>query len=146
MPIFYRWVPKNNVPTVLAQGMVSHKDNKPLWVFQLEGTYRPGNNITKSAILIAFDVADSAAKTEIFSKTLDYEDDSYKGENKHPDISIVKANEKGAVGIGVNVLAKLATTNVRTRLATLDEVAKALGLKLKEAQQKTEYRYEKAWT
>ena len=67
MPIFYRWVPKNNVPTVLAQGMVSHKDNKPLWVFQLEGTYRPGNNITKSAILIAFDVADSAAKTEIFN-------------------------------------------------------------------------------
>ena len=130
--LFARWVPQEHAAAAIEAGFVSH-NHSAMWIFDLSQTYRPGNGITKNSCLIAYEL-DATATHNVKKKTLlhkNFEDDDFGGESKWPNHIIVKRNEPGAYGVGKH---RQKTTNyhVKTRYATRQEVAKALGLNERE--------------
>ena len=138
---FFRWIPSQHAVAALRDGMVSHNQSA-LWVFESTGTYKPGNNITRGAYLLAYEVTDTATTNIKTVKTINFLDVNYVGESDHPLFNIVKDNEPGAYGIGRH---RQKTTNLHatTRYARKSEVAWALGLNEREVG--VAYRPEKAW-
>ena len=138
---FYRWTEEgwediaNWKAGKFTYSWKGSPSNKAIWVFDKESTYRPGTGIMKSRILIAFDFgADGYATILSDTKHIDFEDDSFKGEAKHPLNIIVKNNEPGSYGIGTKVREQL--TLVQARLANKDEIAAALGVSEREGTKK----------
>jgi len=122
----YRWIPKEHAPTAVGKKLMSH-NGAALWVFDLSKPYRPGQAISNNAWLVAYDL-DATAESNIKSREhIDFEDESFKGEAKHPTKVIVKENEKGAYGIG-RMRQGCTNMHVTARFAKKKEVAKALGL------------------
>ena len=104
---------------------------KAFWVFEAESEYRPGRRIMKDRILLAFDFGaevDKIIRNE--ANWVIYPSPACKGETKHPEQVIVKENERGAYGIGAGILARLTVNSIR--LATKAEIAKLLGLNIRE--------------
>ncbi|WP_153043891.1 hypothetical protein [Pseudomonas thivervalensis] len=123
----YRWVPKQYAPIAVGSGLVSHNESA-MWIFNLTNTYRPSNNISHGAILIAYDLSDFANLNITTRELINFEADSFEGEGAHPRQVIIKNNEPGAYGLG-KMRQKLTNFHTTTRYAKKAEVAKALGLK-----------------
>lgn len=125
---YYRWVPRQYAPVAVGSGLVSHNESA-MWIFNLTGTYRPSNNISHGAILIAYDLSDFASVNITTRELIDFEAANFEGEGAHPRAVIVKNNEPGAFGLG-KMRQKITNFHATTRYAKKTEVAKALGLKL----------------
>jgi len=79
-------------------------------------------------VLVVFELSDVSSKyIKNKANQIDFEDANYKGEAKHPKKIIIKSNEKGAYGVGMDLCADLVIT--ATRVATKKEYAKVLDLK-----------------
>ncbi len=127
---FVRWVPKQHEEAAIRGGLLSH-NKSAMWIFDLSQAYRPGNNISRGAILIAFTVDKTAHDNIKNGTTIDFENSSFGGEAAHPNAVIIKKNEPGAYGLGRQ---RQGVTNLHctTGYATKKEVAKALGLNERE--------------
>jgi hypothetical protein len=130
MAVFARWVPRDFAEAAIEAGLVSH-NGSAMWIFELTQNYRPGNRIAKGSCLVAYELDDTATNNVKNVLHIDFEDDDFKGEGKHPNNIIVKNNEPGAYGIGV-LRQKITNYHVTTRYATKKEVAKALGFSEKD--------------
>jgi len=102
-----------------------------MWIFELTQTYRPGNRIVKDSCLIVYDLDPVATQNVKTIMHIDFEDESFNGEGRHPTNVIVKENEPGAYGLG-KMRQQITNKHTTTRYATRKEVAKALGLKERE--------------
>ena len=125
-----RWVPRQFAAAAVEGGLMSHHGSA-MWVFDLEQSYRPGDGVTRNAVLIVFTLDDTAILNISTRDHIDFEDPSFGGEGAHPTAVIVKNNEPGAYGIG-RMRQGITNLHTRTRYATKKEVAKALGLKERE--------------
>lgn len=137
MSKLYSWVKKSSSDianykqkkfTYTYRGVSSEK---AFWVFDLNSEYKPGKGIMRDRILVAFDFGvmnDTVIKKE--SNHIDFESSAFKGETKHKTQVIVKSNERGAYGIGAMIRGFLTVSSIS--LATNQEVAKALGLNIRE--------------
>jgi hypothetical protein len=104
---------------------------KAFWVFEATSSYKPDKNITKDRALIVFNFADMGESVIKLPENRIYsEDPAFAGEAKHPSMVIWKNNETGAYGIGANLRPFLTVGAIR--LATIKEMAKALGLSERE--------------
>ena len=135
MTLYYRWTEKaspdmanyrNGQFSWTYKGM---RSRKAFWVFKLGSSYRPSKGIQGERILLVFDFGDRG--TRVIEDTADNliysEDDTFTGEAQHPMKIIQKRNERGAFGIGANLLEFLQPA--RIRLADKKEIAEALGIK-----------------
>ena len=135
MTLYYRWTDKNSPDMAnYRNGTFSWTFNgmrsrKAFWVFTLGSAYRPSKGIQAARVLLAFDFGDRG--TRIIEDTADNliysEDDGFTGEAQHPMKVIQKRNERGAFGIGANLLEFLQPAQIR--LATRKEIAAALDVK-----------------
>src|SRR4051794_38736009 len=130
MTLFARWVPKEYAEAAIEAGLVSH-NNSAMWVFELSQTYRPGSRIIKGSCLIVYELDDTATHNVKTVLHMDFESRNFKGEGKHPNHIIVKNNEPGAYGLG-KLRQNYTNYHTTTRYATRREVARALGLKVRE--------------
>jgi hypothetical protein len=123
----FRWVPKEYAESAKESNLMSHHGSA-MWVFDLKQAYRPGAAISRNAILLAYDLDDTAEINITTRQHINFESQDFDGEAAHPAHVIVKANEPGAYGIGRQ---RQGATKFHTkvRYATKKEVAKALGLK-----------------
>lgn len=111
--------------------------DKAFWVFDMAQPYRPGANVVEGCVLLKinftqtdFNAITNAATAinasgDTDTKVTGNSDVDFKGEAKHPDDILVKSNEKGAYGIGVNRLRNYAPLSIA--LASDDEVKNGLG-------------------
>jgi hypothetical protein len=137
MTLFFRWIKKTSPDLAAAKNkkLVYSNNGKPsnkaCWISEAGAAYQPGATIRKERILVAFDFG-SAGDTVIKNKEnhLDFESEDFKGEAQHPYKIIVKSNEPGAYGVGGAILGHIGV--VSTRLASVKEIAKALGLSERE--------------
>lgn len=127
---FFRWVPKQHAVASVGAGLLPH-NKSAMWIFDLSKTYRPGNAISRGGVLIVFSMDDTATRNVREHAQIDFEDAAFGGEAAHPNLNIVKSNEPGAYGLGRQ---RQAVTNLHTTTsyATKKEVAKALGLNIRE--------------
>jgi len=137
----FRWVPKEHASTAVEKKLMSHHGSA-MWVFDLKGSYRPGQGISKDAWLVAYDLDKTAADNIRTREHINFESPSFGGEAEHPTQVIVKANEDGAYGIG-RMRQAITSMHVKARFATKKEVAKALGLK--ESEVADGYRPGRTW-
>lgn len=129
MYTFYRWVPKAFADTAVTSGLISH-NTSAMWIVDIKGgNYRPG--MSSGAVLIAYDVDDTAADNIRTVGLLNFEEDTFLGEAQHPDKVIVKNNEIGAYGLG-KTRQQICNMHCKTRLAKEAEVRKALGASKKD--------------
>ena len=126
MPPFVRWVPREFAATAIAQGLVSH-NTSAMWIFDLAQAYRPGSAISRNAILIAYDLDQTAVQNVTTHEHVDFEDPEFGGEAGHPREVIVKSNEVGAYGLG-KLRQTVTNLHATTWYATRREAARALGL------------------
>ncbi|RYG90677.1 hypothetical protein EU803_11790 [Loktanella sp. IMCC34160] len=146
MTQFVRWVPYQFGQNAVNAGFISH-NGSALWIFDLTQTYRPGGRIQNGAVLIAYDLDQTAITNITTVMQIDFENEAFEGEGKHPQHVICKANEPGARGVGIG---RQKTTNyhVTARFATKREVAKALsvpGVKVSEREVDNKYRPPGGW-
>src|SRR3954469_6802478 len=101
--------------------------NTALWIFTL-GKWSPSAAVAKDRVLVAIKFTskgEALLRDEV--KWIRFPGASFKGEAKHPDGIIVKSNEPGAYGIGRELLKELNSCIAGTRVATEQELARALG-------------------
>lgn len=130
MARFYRWVPMAHAQTARANGLVSH-NGSAMWIFSLGQAYRPGAGISRGSCLLAFDLDEVATLNVTTREHIDFEDDRFDGEGRHPRQIIVKHNEPGAYGLGT-MRQRYTNFHTTTGFATKREVASALGLNERE--------------
>jgi len=132
---FYRWIknPSHDLQQALECNKLVYTDNgkpscKARWLTEKGADYVPNKRLMKDRVLVVFELSDVSANF-IRNKTnqIDFEETSFKGEAKHPKKVIVKSNEKGAYGVGMDLCTSLVIT--ATRVATKKEYAKVLDLK-----------------
>ena len=92
MTQFVRWVPKQHADRSIELGLLSHNKSAK-WIFDLDQEYRPGAGVTRNAYLIAYDMDDTATRNILDREHINFEDDAFEGEGKHPMKIIVKHNE-----------------------------------------------------
>jgi len=101
------------------------------WIFDLRQRYRPGRGVYGGAILIAYDLDDTAIDNIKTRDHIDFENPDFTGEGKHPTKIIVKNNELGAYGLGT-IRQGITNHHANARYATKREVASALNLNVRE--------------
>lgn len=128
---FYRWVPKQHADDAIEKGLVSHGNRIALWVFAMDGDYRPSMG-KRGNLLIYYELDDKATRNITERELIDFESEEFRGEAQHDREIITKSNEPGAYGIG-KFRQGLTNKHVTSKgYATKKEVAKALGLKERE--------------
>lgn len=134
---FYRWTPAGDEYVAdwklgkLTWTWKGSPSRKCLWVFDASSDYRPGARVMKERVLVVLDFgADGDRVVRNDANWIVFPTEAFKGETKHPENVIVKENEVGAYGIGAELLPRLSVVGIR--LATKQEVAKVLGLNIKE--------------
>lgn len=131
---FYRWVknPSSDLNQALECNKLVYTNNgkpsrKARWLTEKGADYVPNKRLMKDRVLVVFELSDgSAAFIKNKTNQISSEDTSFNGEAKHPKKIIVKNNEKGAYGVGMDLCTGLVITS--TKVATKKEYAKVLKL------------------
>jgi hypothetical protein len=94
----------------------------------MAGGWKPSSGVSDDRVLVAIVFNERGeAMIKDQSKWIRFPGPAFIGEAQHPNGIIVKSNESGAYGIGQSVLKEMNNCIRETRLANLQEVAKALG-------------------
>jgi hypothetical protein len=138
MADYYRWIKNTSgdLPTALVRNQLRSTYQKSgevvesksaLWIFQLEN-YTPNSGIMADRTLVKITVnAEGAAILESPENHLDFEEEEFEGEGKHPAKIIVKANEPGARGLGNVILGFVNARITKIQVASAKELKKATG-------------------
>ena len=124
----YRWVKKgSDVQEALLRNLqVPHLSRAAYWVFDIN-KYKPSPDISgeRDLLVICFNKEGEDIIKNKF-KQLNFLEVSPLKESQHQDKIIIKPNEPGAYGIGQNVLKDLKSHIQSVRLASSEDVVKAL--------------------